>query len=340
MPVSSKKISVSFVIPTLNAAKVLQKCLTSIAKQKTKIKYEIILADGGSTDNTINIAKQYKAKIIKNPLKTAEAGKAVGIKQTIGEFICLIDSDNIIPSTNWLNLMLLPFLDKEIIGSEPISFTYRKNSGLIERYSALIGANDPYAFVTGIYDRQNHINNHWTELKLETINYDNYLKIKLEKKHPIPTIGANGTIFRKSIFDNFKLDYLFDIDLLTEKLQKTSPLYFAKVKTSIIHTYCENNIKKFIRKQNRRIVDYYTYQNLRKFNWDNTNSFGMVKFILYTVLFLPMLFDLSIGYYNKQDNAWFFHPLACWITLYVYSINFIKKKFNLIKPISRSSWRQ
>jgi len=340
MPVSSKKPTLSFVIPTLNAAKVLQTCLASIAKQKTKIKYEIIISDGGSTDNTINIAKNYKAKIVPNPLKTAEAGKAVGIKQAIGEFICLIDSDNIIPSSNWLNIMLQPLIDKEIIGSEPISFAYRKNSGLIERYSALIGANDPYAFITGIYDRKNYINHKWTGLKISTENFKTYIKIKLEKNHSIPTIGANGTIFRKSIFNNLKLDYLFDIDLLTEKLQKTSPLYFAKVKTSIIHTYCENNIKKFIRKQNRRIVDYYTYKNLRKFNWDNTNNHGMIKFVFYTVLILPMLFDLTIGYFNKPDPAWFIHPIACFITLYVYSTNFIKYKLGLIKPIDRKSWQQ
>lgn len=330
-------ISVSFIIPTLNADKVLQKCLASIARQITKYKYEIIIADGGSTDNTVNIAKNYRAKIVANPLKTAEAGKAVGIKQAIGEYICLIDSDNILPNNNWLNKMLEPFLDPEIIGSEPISFTYRKKAGLIERYSALIGANDPYAFVTGIYDRQNYINNKWTGLKLNVEDKKNYLKIKLEKNQAIPTIGANGTIFRKEIFKNFKLDYLFDIDLITNLLITNSHLYLAKVKTGIIHTYCEDSIKKFIRKQNRRVVDYYTYKNLRIFNWTVVDP---KKFIFYTILIFPMLFDLSLGYIHKPDNAWFFHPLACFITLYVYSVNIIKKKFNLIKPIDRHNWKQ
>jgi len=337
MLVSSNKIIISFIIPTLNASKVLQKCLVSIAKQKTKLKYEIIIADGGSTDKTISIAKKFKAKIIKNPLKTAEAGKAIGVKNAKGQYICLIDSDNIIPSSNWLNLMLLPFTDKKIIGSEPISFTYRKKSGLIERYSALIGANDPYAFVTGIYDRQNFINFKWTGLKLQTTDFKKYIKIKLEKNKAIPTIGANGTIFRKSLFKNFKLDYLFDIDLLTNLLITNSPLYFAKVKTSIIHTYCENNIKKFIRKQNRRIVDYYTYQNLRIFNWTTTSP---TKFIFYTILILPPIYHSLIGFIHKPDSAWFFHLPACFITLHVYLVNFVKKKLNIIKPLDRNKWQQ
>lgn len=330
-------ISVSFVIPTLNASKVLRLCLESIRKQKTKYKYEILIVDGGSTDNTMNLAKNFRAKILQNPLKTAEAGKAVGVKQANGEYICLIDSDNILPNANWLNKMIEPFTDPEIIGSEPISFTYRKKSGLIERYSALIGANDPFAFVTGIYDRKNYINHKWTGLKLNVEDKKNYLKIKLEKNYAIPTIGANGTIFRKEIFKNFKLDYLFDIDLITNLLTTNSLLYFAKVKTGIIHTYCENSIKKFIRKQNRRVVDYYTYKNLRTFNWTVVNP---KKFIFYTILIFPMLFDLSIGYIHKPDNAWFFHPLACFLTLYIYGINIFKKKYNLIKPIDRKTWQQ
>lgn len=330
-------ISVSFIIPTLNADKVLRRCLESIRKQKTKHKYEIVIIDGGSTDNTINLAKFFRAKIFDNPLKTAEAGKAIGVQVATGEFICLIDSDNILPDPNWLNKMLEPFLDSEIIGSEPISFTYRKKAGLIERYSALIGANDPYAFVSGIYDRYSYINNRWTNIKLETTDHKKYLKIKLEKNHPIPTIGANGTIFRKEIFNNFKLNYLFDIDLLTLKLQKTSPLYFAKVKTGIIHTYCENSIKKFIRKQNRRVIDFYTYQNLRTFNWSNANP---KIFFFYTILLFPMLFDIARGYLRKPDSAWFFHIPACYLTLYIYSINFIKHKLNLIKPIDRKNWGQ
>jgi len=333
MAVSSK---ISIIIPTLNAGRVLPACLKSIKSQKTKYRYEILIIDGGSNDNTLKIAKKFGAKIYQNPLKTAEAGKAVGVKKATGNFISLIDSDNILPDKNWLNLMMSPFADKDIIGSEPIKFTYRQKAGLIERYSALIGANDPFAFITGIYDRQNFINFKWTNLKIEIQNFKDYLKIKLNKNKPIPTIGANGTIFRKEIFNNFNKKYLFDIDVLSSYIKKNN-VYFAKVKTGIIHTYCENNIKKFIRKQNRRIVDFYTWQKYRTYNWSNSNPF---QFIFYTILIIPMFYHLIIGYFHKPDTAWFFHPLACFITLYVYCVNFVKNKLNLIKPLDRNQWQQ
>jgi glycosyltransferase involved in cell wall biosynthesis len=338
------QIEISFIIPTLNAQKVLETCLRSISKQNfPKNNYEIIIADGGSTDKTVEIAKKYSAKIIFNPLKTAEAGKAIGIKNAQGKYLALIDSDNILPDSSWLTTMIKVLeKDKHLIGAEPWKFTYRKKAGLIERYSALIGANDPYAFVSGVYDRKNYINFKWTGLNIKTLNYKKYLKLFLEPNKPIPTIGANGTIFRTDfIRKNLNSDYLFDIDIISYALQKNQKkMYFAKVKIGIIHTYCESSIFKFVKKQNRRITDYFYYQNLRQFNWNQTNKSGVLKFISYTVLIIPTIFDALRGFIHQPDVAWFFHPLACFITLYLYSLNIIKNKFGLLKQIDRLQWQQ
>ena len=337
-------IKISFVIPTLNAGLVLESCLKSIKKQTVSSKeYEIIIADGGSSDNTKQIAKKYNSKIIHNPLITAEAGKAIGVKKAIGKYIALIDSDNILPTKDWLktNLDILKN-DDSLIGTEPLFFTYRANAGFIERYSALIGANDPYAFVTGVYDRQNFINYRWTGLKIHQIDKHKYIKIELKPDLLIPTIGANGTIFKTNFLQkNLKSDYLFDIDIISNYLNKNkSFIYFAKVKQGIIHTFCESSVKKFIRKQNRRITDYFYYQNLRKYNWSNTNKFGMLRFSLYTIFIIPSLIDSFRGVYHKPDFAWFFHPLACWLTLIVYSATYIKYKLGFIKPVNRVKWAQ
>jgi glycosyltransferase involved in cell wall biosynthesis len=339
-----KQIQVTFIIPTLNAQKVLDKCLISIKKQNfPKNQYEILIIDGGSTDKTITIVKKYNAKILKNPLKTAEAGKAVGIRQALGRYICLIDSDNILPSKNWLKKMLYPFSKSpKIIGTEPISFTYRKNAGIIERYSALIGANDPYAFITGVYDRKNYLNNNWTGLKIDQIDKNQYILITLNPNTQIPTIGANGTIFKKNFLKkNLKSDYLFDIDIISQVLnQKQLPFLFAKVKVGIIHTFCESSIKKFIRKQRRRLVDFYTYQQFRQYPWQSKNIWPQLKFILYSLLILPVLIDSIRGFYKKPDPVWFLHPFFCLITFFIYTFITLKFKLGLLKPINRNLWQQ
>ncbi len=337
-------IKISFIIPTLNSQKVLTNCLNSIVKQNfPRNQYEILIIDGGSTDNTLIIAKSFNSIILKNPLKTAEAGKAIGVKQAKGKYFALIDSDNILPTKNWLKTNI-DILDKDssLIGTEPLFFTYRPQAGFIERYSALTGVNDPYAFVAGVYDRQNFINYKWTGLKIDQIDKGQYIQIKLEPKKPIPTIGANGTIFRSDFLKkNLKSKYLFDIDIISQSLNETNkPIFFAKVKQGIIHTFCESSIKKFIRKQNRRLTDYFYYQKLRQYNWNKTNKFGTLKFILYTILIFPSLFDTLRGFIHQPDLAWFFHPLACWITLIVYSTTYLKFKLGLLKPNNRLKWKQ
>jgi len=135
--------SISIITPTYNSAKTLTTCLASIKNQDYQGEIEIIIADGGSTDSTLEIARQYTNKIYPNPLKTGEAGKAVGLKHSKGEIIALIDSDNILPSKDWLSRMVEPFQDREIAGTEPLYYTYRGEDGYSTRYCAMVGMNDP-----------------------------------------------------------------------------------------------------------------------------------------------------------------------------------------------------
>lgn len=341
MPLNISKNSVispklSIIIPTLNAQRVLTHCLRAIDKQKFK-DYEILILDGGSTDNTLKIAKKYHAKVFKNSLKTAEAGKALGLKKASGKFVALIDSDNFLPHPNWFDNMLAPFTDKDIVGSEPICFTYRPRAGFVERYSALLGVNDPYAYFTGNYDRYSYLSDTWTGLPIKTEDKNSYLKLKIDNPALIPTIGANGTIFRKDFLQkNFSGDYLFDIDILAAAKK---PLYFAKVKEGIIHTFCESSISKFIKKQQRRVTDYYTYKAHRQYQWSSANN-KIIPFTLYSLLILPSLFDAIRGFIKKPDPAWFFHPFACFVTVIVYATTTIKHKLGLLKSLDRNQWRQ
>lgn len=335
--------SISVLLPTLNAASVLGGCLKSISGQNyPKNKVEIIIADGGSADNTLKIAEKYSAKIYQNPLRTAEAGKAVALRQAQGELVALIDSDNILPDKNWLRQITAPFTNKNVIGSEPWEYTYRSNEGFIDRYCAMMGMNDPLCFFLGNYDRLNLLSGKWTGLDIDSTDKGDWIEVVLDDSKKIPTIGANGAVFRRDFLfsDNYKKDYFFDIDVLVEKV-KNNPILFAKVKNGIVHLYCGNDVKKFIRKQKRRIKDYLFYKKkgTRVYPWQKQNSLGIVKFVLSCVLVFPLLFQTLKGYLKKKDIAWFFHPLACWITLIVYSQGRILSSFSN-SEMNRKGWRQ
>ena len=86
----------SIVIPCYNAAYTIAQTLTSIQKQ-TLTAYEVIVADGGSSDDTIAIAQS----IVPNAITFSEPDNGVydainkGIKKAKGKYIYIIGSDDV-----------------------------------------------------------------------------------------------------------------------------------------------------------------------------------------------------------------------------------------------------
>jgi glycosyltransferase involved in cell wall biosynthesis len=54
-------VKYSIIIPTLNRAKILDKCLTCIKNiRKPDLDFEVLVVDNGSADNTKEIIKKYE----------------------------------------------------------------------------------------------------------------------------------------------------------------------------------------------------------------------------------------------------------------------------------------
>ncbi len=334
---------ISIIIPTLNSETVLEKCLLSISKQKyPKAKVEILISDGGSSDDTLRIAKKYHCQILRNKLKTAESGKALGVKKARGSLVALIDSDNILPNNHWLTDMTRPFEDKEIIVSEPIRYTYRKSDPYLTRYFALLGMNDPICLFIGNYDRYSYLTGRWTDLQFPVSDTGRYLRVTLDHE-PIPTIGANGTFFRKETLQKTiqDSDYLFDIDILLKMVRDGGGVKVAKVKTGIIHTFVEADVNKFFRKQFRRINDmsFHKSQRNRDLDWERSFLKGILKYVFSCLLVLPIIYQTLIGFIKKPDTAWLFHPVACYATLLIYIYGWVKGKI-LPSESNREKWKQ
>lgn len=89
---------VSVIVPTKNSAEFLEKCLKNIRNQ-TYRNIEIIIVNGGSTDNTIQIAKKYKAKtfsyspIVKKGTFDAPHKRNYGVKKSMGKYVYYVDAD-------------------------------------------------------------------------------------------------------------------------------------------------------------------------------------------------------------------------------------------------------
>ena len=89
-------MNISIVIPCLNESETLQICLDKIKKQiyETKLKAEIIVADNGSSDGSLEIAKKNNVKIINVTKKGYGYAIRAGIDASVGEYILIADADN------------------------------------------------------------------------------------------------------------------------------------------------------------------------------------------------------------------------------------------------------
>ena len=89
---------VSVIIPVYNVEKYLRQCLDSVVNQTLK-DIEIICVDDGSSDNSLNILKEYAANddrfiILEQKNQGAGAARNKGLEVAKGEYLYFIDGDD------------------------------------------------------------------------------------------------------------------------------------------------------------------------------------------------------------------------------------------------------
>lgn len=90
---------ISIIIPTLNEEKSLPLLLASIKDQDFQ-DYEIIVADAGSKDKTVEIANRYNCKVVKGGL--LPAGRNRGAEVAMGDTLLFLDADSLLPHKEFL----------------------------------------------------------------------------------------------------------------------------------------------------------------------------------------------------------------------------------------------
>lgn len=98
-------MKISIIIPTFNSANTLCRTLDSIISQ-TFTNWEVLLMDGASTDNTIEIAKSYKdnrIRVFSEPDKGVYDAMNKGIDKAAGEWLYFLGSDDYLLNNEVLN---------------------------------------------------------------------------------------------------------------------------------------------------------------------------------------------------------------------------------------------
>lgn len=89
--------TISIIIPTLNEADTVQYLIEYLQEHGGDLLWEIIVSDGGSTDDTANLALQCGAKVFRSPEKGRAAQMNYGAAHATGDVFYFIHADTFPP---------------------------------------------------------------------------------------------------------------------------------------------------------------------------------------------------------------------------------------------------
>ncbi|MDE3090793.1 MAG: glycosyltransferase [Chloroflexota bacterium] len=105
---------ISVVVPAYNAAATLPACIAAL-RQQTYVPDEIIVVDDGSTDESANVVKRHAAHLLQQPHQGPAAARNLGAQSARGDWVLFTDAD-CEPTDNWVEQMLAPFADPQVVG--------------------------------------------------------------------------------------------------------------------------------------------------------------------------------------------------------------------------------
>lgn len=139
--------SASIIIPTFNGSSRIGNCLDALVQQTTGRNAEILVVDDGSTDNIADVVRSYSSVRL---ITQANAGPASarnrGAMEAKGKILLFTD-DDCVPMPDWLESMLEPFKDVDVVGAKGVYRTHQKS--LAARF-VQIEYEDKYRLMAGL----------------------------------------------------------------------------------------------------------------------------------------------------------------------------------------------
>ena len=111
---------VSVVVPVRNGADYLQEQLDALARQRSCVPIEIVIADNGSTDDTLSIVRNNMSRFAQ--LRIADASdhpgaayaRNVGMRAAQGDFLVFCDADDVV-ADDWINALALVAREADVV---------------------------------------------------------------------------------------------------------------------------------------------------------------------------------------------------------------------------------
>lgn len=324
--------SISIVTCTLNTnIKLFKDVLDSIEKQKypKKLLTQIVV-DGGSTNGTLELAKKYGCEIYSMPqLRNKDEVRAsIAIQKAKNDLILVLESDNILTSSDWLEKMVKPFLENSSIFCTYSAYnSYKRTMAATTRYAALFGSPEPTLYYLDKSEKIPLTQKKYNKGIMLSENSDYYV-INFTKD-TLPTLGDNGHMFLRSAIEKVNIDpeEYVHLDAFSSLLDLGYNT-FGVVKNSIIHV-SNPSLLNVVRRRVAVKESYYDGRRGKRkylvFDWNSKKDVkNLIKYIFFSLTIVVPLVESIKGYTKIKDWAWFLHPLLCILMITSYSSSEIK----------------
>ena len=236
---------ISVIIPTYNEEFSIKRTLIAVKKQKCNIPYEIIVADGQSSDKTVSIAKKF-AKVCVSPKKGKAFQLNYAISKSSGDLLVFLDADTLI-DPNFLQKIYRIFeRDKKLLAcsarvkyynGKAISFRLGSQKFMITSYFFLNFSMHLWYFFKTLFRYPELIGCNII------VRRDIFFKVGGFKQLPSNLIGIDKVFSDSLIF-------------LRKKIKK------GKIKTLNFVSVLSNGRSLNARRSLRRIIDYHSNKDI------------------------------------------------------------------------------
>lgn len=255
---------ISVIIPAYNDAKNLASCLKSIRECDYNGKYEIIVFNDASTDDTEKVAKAYGCKIITSKTNVGPGrGRNIAAKKASGDVLAFTDSDCAV-CRDWLKLVDKTFQDPQILAAAG-------------KYSKSITPHFIAKF--RMYESSFHIHQEKT-----FVNSSNSSNLMCRKETFFKSGGFGNRYVAEDLVFGYNL-YKIGVDILLVPESK------------VLH-YCKIKIKDYLKQQRswlKNIIEVHIdYPETIYFKWP-TKRGPLIHQLIIQILFIPVIF-LSFFY--------------------------------------------
>ncbi|MFN3409184.1 MAG: glycosyltransferase family 2 protein [Limisphaerales bacterium] len=293
---------VSIIMPTLNAAALMENCLASIARQTyPRDRYEILIADGGSTDGTQAIAERFGAVVIDDRAsRNMEESKRVALARATGEFVLFVDADNELTHPDYLERAVRALAaNPQALGVEAYYPPSPRMTSLCAYLTHLLHISDPLCWLMAstpqLVSRAGEVER-WT---------------LREGRHSYP-LGANGFLFRRADLEAVRADEKFQDTHVALFLMRAGKREWLRLAGRGVHHYYITTWWNFVQKRRRATVHFLRVQEQMPVNWMREKPPVPLWLAgLYCVTFLGPLGHTIIGLVRDRDIRWLWHVPAC-----------------------------